>query len=133
MRAIALALIAASTGAAACDSVAGLGPKSCDIDIENATAETYSDGVAASGVYMSSGWDGERLAFGGGALLVLEHHLGVTPRSIQVWVSLEPDGPLAPAAGNQSELVDVSATSLTLHNTTCSDYWLVVTADAGGA
>lgn len=124
----ALVLVAST----ACDSVAGLGPASCDIDVESATAETYSDGVAEGGVYMSTAWDGERLEFSSGDLLVLEHHLGATPRSIDVWLALTPDGPLSLAAGNQAELVDVNATSVTLHNATCSDYWFVVTADSGG-
>ncbi|MFO0615102.1 MAG: hypothetical protein U0414_21100 [Polyangiaceae bacterium] len=116
--------------ATSCDSVAGLGPQGCEIDLEDATPQTFSGGTVQGGVYMSSSWNGERLTFRGGELLVIEHHLGAEPRSIQAWVSLG-DGPLAPAAGDQAELVEVSALSLTLHNTTCSDYGLLVTADAG--
>lgn len=122
-----------------CNSVAGLGPAGCEVDVADVTPIHYAEGTAEGGIYMSSPWEGELLALRGGAVLVLEHHLGVVPRSIQAWVALADGaggapgvGPLAPAAGNQVELIDVTDTAITVHNSTCSDYWLLVTADAGG-
>lgn len=130
------------TLACSCNSVAGLGPSNCEVDVADVAPVHYAEGAVEGGIYMSSSWDGELLAFRAGEVLVIDHGLGATPRSIHVWVALadhlgsgeggSAGAPLSPAAGNQAELLDVNETSLTLHNATCTDYWLLVTADAGG-
>jgi hypothetical protein len=38
---------------------------------------------------------------------------------------------MATAAGNQVELVEMNDVSMTFHNSTCADYYLLVTAQTG--
>ena len=55
------------------------------------------------------------------------------PRSWSVYVSFDPEGTagggsMAPAAGNQAELQAIDDVALTLRNSGCADYYVVVTA-----
>jgi hypothetical protein len=121
--------LAALSGALGCDQF----PKAtCDRSDEGNPTVRYAEGTAEAGVYMSSPWDGERLYFPGGMRYALEHKLGAAPRWVSAFLSFDAHGgAFAPAAGNQAELLDVGATTLTVVNDSCVDYWLLVTAGAG--
>lgn len=125
-------LAAVACLATACDVITSVGPKSCDRDEEANPPITYSAGSSEDGTYMSSPWDGELLYFPGGIQYRLEHKLGSVPRSWQVYLSFDERGTgeatVAPAAGNQVEILDVDDTAITLRNGTCADYWLLVVA-----
>lgn len=125
-RALALAALA---GALGCDR---LPPTTCDRSDEGNPVVRYSEGTMEAGVYMSSPWDGDLLYFPGGMRYALEHKLGKAPRWVTSYLSFDAQGgALAPAAGNQVELREVGATTLTVVNDSCVDYWLLVTAGAG--
>jgi hypothetical protein len=122
--------------------VAGCKPTTCDRSAEGNPPIRYVEGSVENGVYMSSDWDGSDasdrdglLYFPGGMRYEIEHKLGEAPRWWQLYVSFVPDGvktgTLSQAAGNQAEVNDVSETTLTVVNGSCSDYWLLVVAGAG--
>ena len=116
-----------------CDVVTSVGPQSCDISPESNPPVTYRGGTVEGGVYMSSPWDDDLLWFPGGMQVRLEHGLDQMPRSWTAYLSFDADGTagdgrMAPTAGNQAELVDVDDVSLTIRNSTCADYYLLVTA-----
>jgi hypothetical protein len=145
----AAALIAGVGGAsAACSFFTDLGPQTCDRSESGNPPVLYTEGTVVNGVYMSSDWGGEWLYFPGGMRYRIEHKLCTTPRS---WSAItgfhrygvngddgecegDPDGgcePIAPGAGNETEVHDVNAVDMTVVNATCSDMWLLVTATAG--
>jgi hypothetical protein len=134
----AIVLGALTAGSLGCDRVP---PSTCDRSEEGNPEVRYTEGTVEDGVYMSSPWNGELLYFPGGMRYAIEHKLGDPPRWIEAYLSFErfepdggPDGgrrTLASAAGNQAVLLDVNATTLTLANDSCVDYWLLVTAGAG--
>jgi hypothetical protein len=121
------------------------GANACDRSAEANPLVTYREGDAEGGVYMTSGWDEELLYFPGGMRYEIVHGLGATPRLWQAYLSFQARGlaggsddpgdaergTLALAAGNQVELVEVDACTITVANATCADYWLLVVADAG--
>jgi hypothetical protein len=126
-----------------CNEVSGLGPAICDRSWEKNPPVEYVEGVAEDGVYQSSPWDGELLWYPGGARYRLVHHLPEAPRLVQGWVGFvegglagaagapvvdAASGALAPAAGDQFELLAVDEEAVVVHNGSCSDYWLLVTA-----
>lgn len=125
--------IVATTAAAGCDVVTSVGPRTCDRDEEENPPVPYRGGTVEDGIYQSSPWNADLIYFPGGMQVRLEHGLGDVPRSWTAYLSFQPDGTLgegsmAPAAGNQVELVDMDAQALTVRNSTCADYYLLVTA-----
>ena len=118
----------------ACDVFTSAGPKSCDMKPEDNLPTPYKDGAMVNGIYMSSPWTGKLIYFTGGMQVALEHKLGVMPAAWQAYLGFDvngvKDGPLAPAAGNQVELVGINDQYLTVKNGTCSDFWLLITAEA---
>ena len=111
------------------------GPFTCDRSAEANPPIRYTEGTAEDGVYMSSPWEGELLYFPGGARYALEHKLGKAPRWVTSYLSFEREGTrtasLGQPAGNQVVIVDVDATTVTVANDSCADYWLLVTAGSG--
>ena len=121
---------------AGCDQVNAIGPTSCDRSAETNMPILYTEGSVEGGIYMTSPWDGELLDFPGGRRYQLEHQLGAVPRFFQAYLSFNPTGILdggtvAPAAGNQVEVNDVTDTSIVVINGSCVDYWLLMVAGAG--
>lgn len=118
-----------------CDVITSVGPKSCDRSDEANPPLTYSDGSVEDGVYMSTPWEGDLLYFPGGMRYRLEHKLGQTPRSWEAFLSFDEHGSrdetLAPAAGNQVELVGIDDVAITVRNGSCADYYLLITVSAG--
>lgn len=120
-------------GSLGCDVVTSVGPQSCDRDPEDNPPADYQGGSAEGGIYMSSDWDAELVQFQGGAQIRFFHGLGAVPRNWVAYVSFDrygEDGSMAAATGNQAELVAIDDQSLTLRNSSCADYYLLVTATA---
>lgn len=131
-----LSALLLALNALGCDVVTSVGPQSCDRDPEDNPPADFRGGSAEGGIYMSSDWDGELVQFQGGAQIRFFHGLGAVPRSWTVYVSFDrygEDGSMAPAAGNQAELVAIDEESLTLRNSSCADYYVLVTAAASVA
>ena len=123
-------LLATALVRSACDAGNGF-PDICD---RPATSEPvdYRGGAVTDGVYRSSEWDGDLLHFPPGAYYRVHHQLGSVPLWIELYLSCErhglADGSVAPAAGNQVELKQVDADSVTVLGGTCTEYWLLVVA-----
>ena len=137
MRAAALSLLAAlaAAGSTGCET---FGPRTCDTSLAGNPPVTFTGGQAQGGVYMSSPWVGELLSFPGGQRYSLVHGLGSTPAWVQSYLSFDQlgtqdGGTLAPATGNQVEIVSVDDTAIGVANESCTDYWLLVVAGTGTA
>jgi hypothetical protein len=153
-RVAALALTAAlAAGATGCETLI---PVSCDRTLADNPPVAYTGGVVANGVYMSSPWDGEMLDFPGGARYdLVVHGLGAAPHGVELFLSFDEfgtrgGGAVAPAAGNQAEVVGVVPCAsvcdagdpaacterlcqpgdwvVQVANDSCVEYWLLVTA-----
>ena len=120
-----------------CDVFTSVGPKSCDMSAEDNKPTDFIGVKVTNGVYMSSPWDSKLLYFPGGMVLDLEHGLGVRPTTWQAYLAFDVNGtttgPVAPAAGNQVELVYSDDRILRVRNGTCSHYYLIVTAETGAS
>jgi hypothetical protein len=123
-------LIAAAT--AGCET---FGPHPCDPTPAANPVQTFNGGTATDGVYMSSTWTGELLPFPGGTHYLIEHHLACPPAVVQPYLSFSefatPDSGAAwaPAAGNSVELLGINCKTIEISNDTCSDYYLLLTAE----
>ncbi|APR82889.1 Hypothetical protein A7982_08238 [Minicystis rosea] len=112
-------------------------PRVCDRTAEGNPPSRYTGGTTVDGVYMTADWDGELLLFDKGQRYDLVHNLGTTPRWISSWLSFErfgttDGGKLAEPAGNQAVVVEVNDEIIRIANDSCVDYWILVTAGAGG-
>ena len=129
-----LSVAALAFGAAGC--LTDLGPATCDRSAEGNPPVLYTQGTVESGVYMSSPWTGPLLYWPGGMRYRLPHALGGVPRWWQAYLAFDERGTtsatLAPASGDQVQLVSEDAESLVLVNGTCSEYWLLLAAGAPG-
>lgn len=124
---------ACATAVSACDVVTSVGPRTCDREEEDNPPVPYRGGTVENGIYQTSPWDRDLIYFPGGMQVRLEHGLGEIPRSWTAYLSFQPNGTqaggsLAPATGNQVELVDMDAQAITVRNSTCAEYYLLVTA-----
>ncbi len=128
-----VSLGAAMLVGASCDVFTSVGPKGCDQSLEDNGMTPFLGGTVENGVYMSSPWNMNLIYFPGGMQVSLAHQLGTTPRSIQIYLAFDESGSaIAQAAGNEAEIIaPTDATYVTVENKTCSDYWLLVTAEAG--
>jgi hypothetical protein len=82
-------------------------------------------------------WEGELLLWKGGTHYQLLHHLGSVPAWWHAYLSFDrfgtrDGGQIAEVAGNQVVLLGLDATSITVANDSCVDYWLMVVAGAAG-
>ena len=141
LRARALAVVALSAVAGlvcSCDVFTSVGPKGCDMAAGDNPMTPFDGGSTANGVYTSSPWDRRLVYFPGGMQISFAHGLGVMPTAIQLYVAFSEDGIATPpgvaqAAGNQAVLIQpTNEQFITVTNQTCTDYWLIVTAEAGG-
>lgn len=122
--------------ASGCDVVTSVGPQSCDVERSENAPVTFKGGTVEDGIYMSSPWDQDLIYFPGGMQVRIEHGLGQVPRTWTAYLSFQKDGlrnggSMAVAAGNQVELVEMNDVSMTFHNSTCADYYLLITAQTG--
>jgi hypothetical protein len=129
---------AAAAAASGCDIVTSVGPRTCDREEEDNPPVPYRGGTVDGGIYQSSPWDKDLIWFPGGMQVRFEHGLGAMPRSWTAYLSFEPNGTqgggsMAPAAGNQVELVEMDDEALTVRNSSCAEYYLLVTAQVTAA
>jgi hypothetical protein len=113
-----------------CEVVLG----TCGEELRDKGAALYTEGTTANGVYRSSSWDAEDLVeFAPGQVIRFEHGLGVVPASYEVYVTAARTGDgseLVPASGDQVELVSIDDEAITVHNDTCSDWFILLVAEA---
>jgi hypothetical protein len=114
----------------------------CDPSAEANPEQVFDGGYHTTCFYSSSvppdgGSDysaGELLLFKGGTYYALNHHLPCVPWPVYAVVSFEEYGTrddgdgVAPAAGNQAQILGVDETAIHVANGSCADYWLLVTA-----
>lgn len=98
----------------------------------------YCNGTVTNGHYSSMTVDGRLLYWPAGAHYRMYHGLGAVPGLPVVYLgfgaTLDLDGTesrrsLAPAAGNQFELLDRTDDYLEILNGTCADFYIVVEAN----
>jgi hypothetical protein len=116
-------LLALACGCSALDNCPDGKP---DITIE--TGVTVED----ARTYASAPLGGPRDAFPAKTTLHFAHQLGFTPETVKSFVSFVPEGPWSENAGNQGEWRCVDDEELVLHNGTCEDFHVVVTAYGSG-
>ncbi|HHH27999.1 MAG TPA: hypothetical protein ENK57_06605 [Polyangiaceae bacterium] len=135
------AFVSLLSGVIACDAINQIGPEICRRPIDDEPI-AFCGGDVEDGIYMSSDWgaaldsSGEDLLyFPGGEYYRIHHRLGVRPRQIQLYLSFSPKGttesPVAPAAGNQATIREVTDTYIDVLNESCVEYYLLVIATAG--
>jgi len=111
-----------------CEVVLG----TCGEELADKGAALYTEGTTKDGVYQSSSWDTDDLIeFAPGQIIRFEHRLGVVPSSYQVYVTAARSGDgseLVLATGDQAELVSIDDEAITLHNDSCSDWFILVVA-----
>lgn len=102
---------------------------------ESTEPTPYTQGTVENGVYMSADWYGELLHFPGGAYYQIHHQLGEVPRWFDFYLSFEHDGlnsgGLAQAAGNQVEVKAIDEQTITIVNSSCATYWILVAVGTG--
>lgn len=113
-----------------------IGPEICARP-ETEQPSDYKAGFSEDGVYMSADWDGELLAYPGGAFYRIHHGLGEEPRWWNVYLSFNryglrdkqenglADGSLSEAAGNQAEVKAIDAETITILNGSCGEYYML--------
>ena len=137
-----------AVGAMGCDALNSVGPEICKRP-ENKEPFEYTEGTITGGTYRTADWNDELIYFPGGAHFRIHHDLGAIPVGVQLYVSfarygLEEDGEggdngeqtgsIAPAAGNQVEIKEITDTTIRVLNGSCSDYYLLAvmwTEDGG--
>jgi hypothetical protein len=134
MRLAPLLLVPIGLGVSSCDILTSIGPQSCDRSADSNEPVLYKQGtVDDHGIYESSPADGELLYFPGGMRYRIEHGLGQAPIWWELYLSfsrygISDGGTLAPAAGNQAEIVHIDSATMVVVNGSCSTYWLRVVA-----
>lgn len=136
----------AETIAVALTLALGLGASSCSSPCDSSDDGNPPDLFTAGSVacagntcrYETSSWHGELLHFPGGKRYDLEHHLGVEPTDVHVYLAFTPDGvgrdeqsaAVAPSAGSSSVIQLVNDRVIRVKNDTCAEFWVRVTAEA---
>jgi hypothetical protein len=140
MRVVPLALVVA--GAAGCGQLP-VGPQICDRP-ETAEPRDYRQGFCRGDTFMTADWDTELLHYPKGAFYRIFHGFTERPAEIDCYLSFkrhgnasegEDDRPasIAPGAGNECQIQRVTEEYIEVVNGTCSEFWLLLTARAGGS
>lgn len=96
-----------------------------------------TEGTVKHGAYQSAPWNGPFLDFPPGRTYRFVHGLGGVPRTLQAYLAFRPmcgpeahgqGGELAPGAGNQTTISQVTAEYVDVRNDTCSDVCLMLVA-----
>jgi hypothetical protein len=119
--------------ASAPDAGPDAGPAVCG-DLEGLMDAGDQGGCAPTPCTLGSGYG--LLYLPGGMRYKLEHHLGVLPTAVQVYLSFgncgAADGDtIAQAAGNQVEIAAIDEQYIWVVNGACAEYWMLVVASAG--
>lgn len=136
MRVVPIALVVAGCGQLP------VGPQICDRP-ETAEPRLYTDGLCRGDTFMTAAWDEELLHYPKGAYYRIFHGFAEKPAEIGCYLSFkrfgnasegDDDKPaaLAPGAGNECQIQEVTDEYIEIVNGTCSEYWLLLTARAGG-
>jgi len=132
-RAAAVAAIGLAASAAVLGGCAEL--SACDTSNDSNPVQLFEEGITDGRFYMSSDWDGPLLSFPGGKRYQLMHHLGCRPANVSFFVSFSENGVgdanVAPSAGNMTIMQEITDEFIVVKNDTCSDMYLLVTAEAG--
>ena len=103
----------------------------CDTSDDNNAPERYSGGTVTGDSYESSPWRSGLLPFPGGKQYQVEHHLGFTPSSVDIFIGFGPDDQqVSPCSGNTCLIRCVDDQIVWIRNDTCADFWVRV-ATAG--
>ena len=102
---------------------------------ESAEPTPFTGGDVIGDMYRTSAFDGDLLHFPGGAYYKIHHGLGEVPIDVRFFLSFARDGDgsatVSQAAGNQVEMTERNAETLTVLNGSCADYFLIVHAYRG--
>lgn len=127
----ALAVVAALLGGSSsgCETVT---PATCDPSAGNNPEITYTGGTATQCLYTTSPQSGPLLPFQGGTHYALVHGLPCIPQ-VQAQISFDSSGTadggsLGWPAGNEALILGVDDREIRIANSTCVDFWLLVTA-----
>jgi hypothetical protein len=139
------ALVVTAALAACTAGCETLVPMACDTSAADNPSVYYTGGSVQDGLYFSSQepagdastspWSWELLWFPGGAHYTLLHGLGVTP-TVWPYISFAEygnadGGAVAPAAGNEVEILGVDDLTIKVANANCADFYLLVVAGTG--
>jgi len=121
------ALIALLPLAVACGDAAAQDP----IVLASACAEVETLASGEIVAWESAGWPPDArcdwLPFDGRTTVDLAHGLERTPRSVEVYISFEPDGfSSTPASGDVARIVSADASAIQLRNAQNEDFFLKV-------
>ncbi len=107
----------------------------CDQSDEDPVTYTEGTADATLSVYETSPWYGRWLHFPAGRRYQLVHHLGRAPYQYETFLSFHETQSTdsfnaAESAGNQAVVEDVNDEYIQLHNDTCAEFYLRLTATA---
>jgi hypothetical protein len=124
-------------GLATLNLTSGCTSQACQPDTGVAIRYTGGTTNAAGTQYETSSWDGPWLTFPSRIRYRLPHHLRSRPIDMNIWLSLDDkpfelgeDGKrsVTPAAGNQADIVAITDQDIVVHNDTCADLFVRLTA-----
>jgi len=107
---------------------------SCDIG--SGEPIRFAGGELIGGFYQTSAWQGPLLYFPGDRRFDIAHGLGTRDIDVNVYLSFEERGTAegkvkaAPAAGNQAVIEHVDEERVRVHNDSCAEFYLRLTAEA---
>lgn len=125
---VSILLLGLGSSLSGCDVITG----GCGDELEDEPPVTFSGGTTEGGIYQSSSWDAAAwIDFPPGFTVRFEHGLAKEPRAWQAYVATAREGDgsnLVLAAGNEVELVAIDDEAVTVRNTTCVDFFVVMVA-----
>lgn len=110
--------------ASACSSTS-----TCSRGEDDVTVEP-SPTMVVNGVYCSAPYGGPYQYFPGGRTLHFIHGLGAAPLPPTIWLAFDAErraeerNPVAIAAGNLAEVVELNDSEIAIKNDTCSDFYI---------
>jgi hypothetical protein len=129
-----------SGGALLAAALVALSQLSCETscDIGDGEPVRFAGGEVIGNFYQTSDFGGPLVYFPPDRRLDIVHGLGTRDLDVTVYVSFEERGSdagrvqAAPAAGNQAVIEHVDEERVRVHNDTCAEYYLRLTATARG-
>jgi len=115
------ALVAVTSAAVGCGTA-------CDTSDPSNPPEFYGAGVTTDGVYESSSWRRDLLPFPGGKQYKLEHRLGFTPASVDIYIAFAHESGLVSLCAGNSCLVCADSQFVWIKNDTCANFFVRVVA-----
>jgi hypothetical protein len=127
-----------SGGALLAAALVALSQLSCETscDIGDGEPVRFAGGEVIDNFYQTSDFDGPLVYFPPDRRLDIVHGLGTRDLDVAIYVSFEERGSgaghvqAAPAAGNQAVIEHVDEERVRVHNDTCAEFYLRLTARA---